>query len=678
MLRTHTRILLAGLLLLLILVLTACAKDIPVYTPPSERAVAPVDRPWVSGQFLALAYHDVEDEDPDQGFLSVRTDRLVDQLAWLRENGYQAVSVDQILEARDGGKPLPDRAVLLSFDDGYRSFHTRVLPILKAYRWPALLAPVGMWMDTPADKQVDFGGSPQPRERFLDWNEIREISRSGLVEIAAHTDASHYGALANPQGNTEPAAAIRVYDGRDRQYETERQFQARMGRDVAAITEKIRRATGKAPRVWVWPYGAEGGSTLKIADEHGYRMALTLEDGPSRVSRLMSTPRLLLSNDPQLRSFADSVAGIETLPTMRVAHVDLDYVYDPDPAQAERNLGELVQRIVDMQINTVFLQAFADPEADGLVRSVYFPNRWLPMRADLFNRVSWQLQNRAHVSVYAWMPVLAVDLDPSIARVTRWDPGHPDAAPTPDPDQYRRLSPFDPMARQRIGDLYEDLARYALFDGVLFHDDALLSDFEDASPGALAAYRKAGLPGSIAELRADPETLQRWTRLKSRALVDFTAELAERVRAVRGPQIKTARNIYAEPILNPGSENWFAQNLDDFLGAYDWTAPMAMPRMENVPEARENAWLDRLVDTVARRPGALDKTVFELQARDWRTGPGRPEATPIDTAVLAGWMARLQLRGARSFGYYPDDFSQDQPRLQGIRPAISDAWYPIR
>ena len=146
LLKLPTRILLAALLLGLILVLTACAKDIPVYTPPSARPVAAAEQPWQSGHFLALAYHDVEDEDPDQGFLSVRTDRLVDQLAWLRENGYQAVTVDQILAARQGGAPLPERAVLLSFDDGYRSFYTRVLPILKAYRWPALLAPVGTWM----------------------------------------------------------------------------------------------------------------------------------------------------------------------------------------------------------------------------------------------------------------------------------------------------------------------------------------------------------------------------------------------------------------------------------------------------------------------------------------------------------------------------------------------------
>ncbi|MGV2909751.1 poly-beta-1,6-N-acetyl-D-glucosamine N-deacetylase PgaB [Achromobacter sp. AGC25] len=676
-LNTPTRLILAGLLLLVILALTACAKDIPVYTPPAERPVTASEQPWKPGQFLALAYHDVEDEDPDQGFLSVRTDRLVEQLAWLRANGYQAVSVDQILTARQGGKPLPDRAVLLSFDDGYRSFYTRVLPILKAYGWPALLAPVGVWMDTPAGQPVDFGGSPEARDRFLNWDEIREISKSGLVEIAAHTNASHYGALANPQSNTEPAAAIRAYNAQTRQYETEAEFNARMGRDVAAITDKIRRATGRAPRVWVWPYGAEGGSTLRIAGEHGYQLALTLEDGAGRLGRLMSTPRLLLASDPALKPFANSVIGMEASPFMRVAHIDLDYVYDPDPAQTDRNLGELVQRILDMQINTVFLQAYADPEGDGLVKSVYFPNRWLPMRADLFNRAAWQLHNRANVMVYAWMPVLAFDLDPSLPRVTRWEP-EAQAPAQSDPDQYRRLSPFDATVRTRIGDLYEDLARYAIFDGVLFHDDALLSDFEDASPAALAAYRAAGLPGSIEALRADPDTLQRWTRFKSRALVDFTAQLAERVRAVRGPQIKTARNIYAQPVLNPESETWFAQNLDDFLGAYDWTAPMAMPLMENVPKGRENAWLDSMVDAVARRPGALGKTVFELQSRDWRAGPGQPEGAPVDTAVLAGWMQRLQRRGALSFGYYPDDFSQDQPRLQSIRPAISEAWYPLR
>ena len=201
---------------------------------------------------------------------------MIEQLAWLRENGYQPVSVDQILAARRGGPALPSKAILLSFDDGYSSFYTRVMPILRAYRWPALLAPVGTWIDTPANQPVDFAGSPRPRGEFLTWQQIREVSQSGLVEIAAHTDASHKGILANPQGNLEPAATSLRFDPATGRYESEAQFQARMRADVVAISNKIRTVTGQAPRVWVWPYGAAKGTSLAIVGEHGYEMALTL------------------------------------------------------------------------------------------------------------------------------------------------------------------------------------------------------------------------------------------------------------------------------------------------------------------------------------------------------------------------------------------------------------------
>jgi len=660
-----SRCILTPLFILLTLFLVACSKDIPRYAPPAERPLAAFDQPWLPERFLTLCYHDVEDEYPDQTFLSVRSDHLVEQLAWLHENGYQAVSIDQILDARAGRKALPDKSVLLTFDDGYNSFYTRVLPILKAWNWPAVLAPVGVWMDTPADQQVDFGGQLTERERFLNWAQIAEIARSGLVEIAAHTDRSHYGIIANPQGNTQPAAASRAFYSQLGRYETDAELSARMKVDVAAITEKIRRVTGKKPRVWIWPYGAASGTTLQIAAEDGYQIAMVLD--------LMSTSRVMPVNAPGLQEFARSnVIEAEVSPLMRVAHVDLDYVYDPDPVQTNRNLDELVQRIFDLQITTVFLQAFADPSADGLVRSVYFPNRHLPMRADLFNRVAWQLHNRAQVEVYAWMPVLSIDLDARLPRVLKMDAQT--GAVAVDNKQYLRLSPFDARVRQQIGELYEDLAGYAAFDGILFHDDALLGDYEDASPAALAAYRQAGF-GSIANIHDNVRQMQAWTRFKSRYLIRFTQELTEKVRAIRGPQIKTARNIYALPILEPKSEAWFAQNLDDFLFAYDWVAPMAMPRMENIHRKEENAWLDRLVDSVAKRPGALNKTVFELQARDWRNK--HPSGGPIDSRVLAGWMQRLQLRGARNFGYYPDDFSSNHPELKVIRSVISSAWYPF-
>ncbi|WP_460115814.1 poly-beta-1,6-N-acetyl-D-glucosamine N-deacetylase PgaB [Pseudomonas sp. H2_D02] len=658
------------ILLLGVLLISACAQQAPAFTPPSQRPVAANDAPWPKNHVLGIAYHDVEDLDPDQALVAVRTERLIEQLAWLRENNYQPVTVDQIIAARNGGPELPPRAVLLSFDDGYSSFYTRVMPILRAYNWPAILAPVGSWVDTPQGQSVDFAGVPRKRSEFLTWEQVREVSKSGLVEIAAHTDANHKGILANPQGNQQPAATTRHYDPATGRYENEADFQARMRKDVATISEKIRKVAGYSPRVWVWPYGEADGTALQVIGSEGYQMALTLEDGLDSLDNLMDGPRFLVSSDPDGAHFAESISSVQTIDPMRVVHVDLDYVYDSDPAQQEANVGKLVQRIYDLGANTVFLQAFADPKGDGLVHSLYFPNRHLPVRADLFDRVAWQLRTRANVKVYAWMPVLSFALDPKLPRVLRWDPktGKTGVAP----DQYVRLSPFDPNVRKVIGEIYEDMARMSSVDGVLYHDDAVFSDFEDASPAAMKVYAAHGLPQSIAALRDDPAAMQRWTRFKSRYLIDFTAELTAKVRAIRGPQVRTARNIFAEPMLNPESEAWFAQNLDDFLAAYDWTAPMAMPLMEGQTREQSGPWLERLVETIKARPGALKRTVFELQARDWHSKP----VADIEGEQLADWMGRLKRQGVTSFGYYPDNFIEDQPAVKAVRPALSNKWNP--
>ncbi|MDC9613273.1 poly-beta-1,6-N-acetyl-D-glucosamine N-deacetylase PgaB [Xenorhabdus khoisanae] len=644
----------------------------PDFVPPAQRPLAMNERPWPQNGFVVLAYHDVEDDGADQRFMSVRTSALNDQFAWLRENGYQPVTVDQILIANQGGTPLPPKAVLLTFDDGYSSFYHRVFPLLKAYNWPAILAPVGIWVDAPDGKPVNFGGLMVPRERFTTWKQVAEMSRSGLVEIGSHTYQHHYGAVGNPQGNTEPAAAIRIYDPKTGKYESDHAFRQRMEKDIATITQRIVTATGKQPRVWVWPYGMDSGVTLEIAKRHGYRMALTLDDGLANVNNLDNVPRILLTNNPSLKEFAEQVIQVQNKPILRIVHIDLDYVYDPDPIQQASNLDELVQRIADLRVNTVFLQAFADPKGDGNVRELYFPNRWLPMRADLFNRVSWQLHSRLNINVYAWMPVLAFELDPSLPRVMSYDENNHKLFINP--TQYRRLSPYNPDNRQQIKEIYQDLAAHAIFQGILYHDDAVMSDFEDASPDAIKAYQAAGLSASIVAIRQNPEQFARWTRFKSQYLIAFTDELTQELKSVRGYQLKTVRNIFALPVLEPDSEEWFAQNLDDFLAHYDWVAPMAMPLMENVPLSKSNQWLSRLVKTIAQRPQALDKTVFELQSVDWHK-PMDKRAIPGHQ--LAEWMRQLQLNGAQSFGYYPDDFLNNQPEMNEVRPVLSPEWYPL-
>ncbi|AZV07140.1 poly-beta-1,6-N-acetyl-D-glucosamine N-deacetylase PgaB [Enterobacter sp. N18-03635] len=635
----------ASLILLGWLCLSAsvCAQAFS-FIAPKARPQLEASKPWPQNQFLVLAYHDVEDDAADQRYLSVRTSALNEQISWLLHNGYHIISVQDILDAHNGKKTLPPKAVLLSFDDGYSSFYTRVWPLLQAWNVPALWAPVGSWVDTPENQKVNFGGLMTPRDRFATWDMVRELSRSPLIEIGSHTWASHYGIPANPQGSREPAIANRFYDKTTGRYETDRQFSQRIGDDVRKVTEKITQVTGKAPRAWVWPYGAANGTSLAIARQQGYQLAFTLEDGLGNVQDLGNIPRLLIAGNPSLKAFANTVSQVQEHDPVRVMHVDLDYVYDPDPAQQTQNINKLIQRVYDMKISHVFLQAFADPQGDGRIKALYFPNRRLPVRADLFNFVSWQLQTRAGVKVFAWMPVLSFDLDPALPRVQRRDRQTGQLREATEP--YIRLSPWDLQVRQQVTDIYEDLARYASFNGILFHDDAVLTDVDDGA--------------------------QSTTRQKSQLLIGFTHALSLAVKHIRGPQIKTARNMFALPILQPESEAWFAQNLDDFLAEYDWTVPMAMPLMESISADESDAWLARLVKAVATRPGAIDKTIFELQARDWDKKPQRA----VSDSQLAQWMRVLQLNGVKNYGYYPDDFINNQPDITRIRPVFSSYWYP--
>lgn len=110
-----------------------------------------------------------------------------------------------------------------------------------------------------------------------------------------------------------------------------------------------------------------------------------------------------------------------------------------------RNIDALINRISKLGVNTVYLQAFADPDGDGTADAVYFPNRRIPMRADLFSRVSWQLMSRTKTEVYAWMPMLAVNAGKGYEYVT----DH--RTQMPDPAHYLRLSPYNEKKSEIIG-----------------------------------------------------------------------------------------------------------------------------------------------------------------------------------------------------------------------------------
>lgn len=589
-----------------------------------------------------LNYHDVRDDVRDAGRADntvLSTDHLISHFEWLHANGFHIVSLDDVVAARRGVRPLPPKAVLLTFDDGLVSFYNRVFPLLRSYKYPALFALEGSWMDLPEGQRFDYNGEKCGRECFVNWQQVNQMRASGLVEIASHTYDLHKGVIANPQGNSMPSAITLTYDPAHG-YESATSYRARIREDLRRSSDEIKRHTGKRPRAIVWPYGAYNRVAQAEASALGMDVSLSLDDESAQLVEGADIPRLLVTDDIGADGLASLIYRQHAVEPQRIVQVDLDYVYDPDPVQQEKNLSSLLDRIHRMKPTQVWLQAYADPDGDGVADAVYFPNRHLPMRADLFARVAWQLRTRCGVKVYAWMPVLAFRF-PGARDLPSLGSGSPK-----DRDHYR-LAPWDPRVRTMIGEVYEDLAMHGGMNGLLFSDDAYLRDTDRLGP----------LAGSTPAQR-------------TQYLINFTLDLTDRARKWHG-QLKTARNIYARPVLQPEAEAWFAQSLSAFNAAYDYTAIMAMPQLDNEPATDD--WFRQLAATVAAQPHGMDRTVFELASVDWRAG-----GQPVPAKVLGARLRLLQSEGARHLGYYPDNFVKDQPALEAIRPYISAAAYPYK
>ena len=607
----------------------------------------PIRQVWAEMRYGVLTYHDVV-----EGKVSGQTDtptvsrsKLIEHFDWLKNNGYTPVSWKQIKEAEAGKGSLPEKPVLLTFDDGYLSFYQTVFPLLQQYRYPAVLAVVTSWLDEK--DYVPYGTTKLPRNHFLSWPQIKTLQQSGLVEIASHSDNLHRGQAGNPMGS-EFAAALSGYY-RNGRYETAEEYRHRIEADLKTSADKIERHTGVRPRIIVWPYGQFNQTAVNIARKTGFDGSFSLYD--RRLNRLSDghIGRAMLdegSDTAFLQAYLQ-----EQLPRHRpqkIAHVDLDYIYDTDERQMNRNIDALIDRISKLGVNTVYLQAFADPDGDGTADAVYFPNRRIPMRADLFSRVSWQLMSRTKTEVYAWMPMLAVNAGKGYEYVT----DH--RTQMPDPAHYLRLSPYNGKNRKLLEDLYEDLAFHARFNGIIFHDDGLLTDNE----GKIAPGKRSEEQYRREAVQKEQDLIKHGDRLKTAAL-NYSFNGLE--------QMKTARNLYAGVITDKNQQKWFAQSLPAFVKHYDYTAIMAMPYMENeaaIDSLQAAEWLKGLVTTVQNSGLPSEKIVFELQTVNWRS------ERPLPAGEITNWLHILHQAGVQNIGYYPDNVHTNQPPIQQMKPVL--------
>lgn len=180
----------------------------------------------------------------------------------LKSYGYQTITLLDLVNHFDKGKPLPPKPVIITADDGYQSMYVNAFPILKKYGYKMTIFLItSMIGDKEANRRLndfDYGNDNIPRRAMLIWPEIRVMSKYGC-EFQSHTWSHRI--ISN----------IPVED-------------ARM--ELAQSKSDIEINTGKPCIFVAWPHGAYSGEVLGLLGSTGYRGALLAGGGVSNLANL--------------------------------------------------------------------------------------------------------------------------------------------------------------------------------------------------------------------------------------------------------------------------------------------------------------------------------------------------------------------------------------------------------
>lgn len=248
------------------LLLTSCQAE-PAFPVSSNLT------PQTPHELYVLMYHDVVPDGQPCGDWTVTAGRFQEDLQWLVDNEYQVVSVNDLAQ----GMPLPERAALITFDDGYRSNYTLAFPLLQQYNMPAAIALIEHYLD-------------EEDPWYLTWDMCREMQQSGLVEIGSHTYNMH-----------TMSRCIRRLKG-----ETQLQYGARVFADLQKSIDRIETELGVPVRYFAYPNGRYDKWADDFMTEH-FQVTVSSDLGCSDLSGgLYKLPRCNINMDlPPARFLPD-------------------------------------------------------------------------------------------------------------------------------------------------------------------------------------------------------------------------------------------------------------------------------------------------------------------------------------------------------------------------------------
>jgi peptidoglycan/xylan/chitin deacetylase (PgdA/CDA1 family) len=219
-------------------------------------------------QVAVLMYHDVQ---PDSNnTITVTPQRLDADLTLLQQEGFHIIPISQMAAFMEHRATIPEKAVALTFDDGYEGVYRYALPVLQKHHAPATIFLIGYYV----------GNLPG----YLTWSEVRQLEASGLVTVGGHTYNQHVPEPAGESDLAEPATIDHLFNPKTGQEETEQECEARMLSDSQLLQETFKNELGHTTIYFAYPYGAYNATFIKILHETGFRYMFTTQTGVNGIN----------------------------------------------------------------------------------------------------------------------------------------------------------------------------------------------------------------------------------------------------------------------------------------------------------------------------------------------------------------------------------------------------------
>lgn len=255
--------LLAGMILLLI------------HFDVFERLGARLDKDAV--HVPILMYHHFADE----GTIgtTVSAELFENQIKALRDEGYTAISFDELCDYVFNGTSLPKRPIIITMDDGYESVYETAYPILKKYDMKATVFIIGVSHGKSVYKDTQYSIIPH-----LTDAEAMEMVESGVMSIQSHSYDMHQY---EPYETGTYRVGVQQLDG-----ESDAEYVEAFTADFERASAQIQSISGKKPFVYSYPFGKSNKISENLLKDMGVTVTLTITEGINTIDK--DSPECLL------------------------------------------------------------------------------------------------------------------------------------------------------------------------------------------------------------------------------------------------------------------------------------------------------------------------------------------------------------------------------------------------